>query len=101
MFFVHDALFVNIILLYLSFRLQRHPLKALLLSTNVLNIWRAYLQFIHAKLLTHCVTINMHTKQSSKHWQVLSLEAKLPGGLRQQVLVSGQVLAIPGELESM
>lgn len=56
---------------------------------------------IQANLLPYCVDRNMHTKQSSKHWQVLSLEAKLPGGLRQQVLVSGQVLAIPGELESV
>lgn len=39
------------------------------------------------------------TQQSSEAWQVLCLEPELPGGLRQQVLVCGQVLAVPAQFE--
>lgn len=42
-----------------------------------------------------CVRVPTLTQKSSKAWQVLCLESKLPGGLRQQVLVCGQVLAVP------
>lgn len=41
------------------------------------------------------------TKQGSKDGQVLGFEAQLASRLRQQVLVSGQILAVPGELERM
>lgn len=39
------------------------------------------------------------TQQSSEAWQVLCLEPKLPSGLRQQILVCGQVLAVPAQFE--
>ncbi len=41
------------------------------------------------------------TKKSSKDGQVLGLEAELASRLWKQVLVSGQILTIPGELESV
>lgn len=39
------------------------------------------------------------TQQSSEAGQVLCLKPELPGGLRQQVLVCGQVLAVPAQFE--
>ena len=39
------------------------------------------------------------TQQSSEAGQVLCLQPELPGGLRQQVLVCGQVLAVPAQFE--
>lgn len=39
------------------------------------------------------------TQQSSKAGQVLCLEPELPGSLGQQILVCGQVLAIPAQFE--
>lgn len=39
------------------------------------------------------------TQQSSEARQVLRLQPQLPGGLTQQVLVRGQVLAVPAQLE--
>lgn len=45
------------------------------------------------------VRVLLLTQQSSEAWQVLCLEPKLPGGLRQQILVCGQVLAVPAQFE--
>lgn len=39
------------------------------------------------------------TQQSGEARQVLRLESQLPGGLTQQILVCGQVLAVPAQLE--
>lgn len=47
------------------------------------------------------VGVRLLTQQSSEAWQVLCLEPELPGSLRQQVLVCGQVLAIPAQFESV
>lgn len=46
-----------------------------------------------------CEFVLLLTQQSSEAWQVLCLEPELPGGLRQQVLVCGQVLAVPAQFE--
>lgn len=39
------------------------------------------------------------TQQSSEARQVLCFESQLPGSLTQQILVCGQVLAVPAQLE--
>lgn len=39
------------------------------------------------------------TQQSSEARQVLCLESQLPGSFRQQILVCGQVLAVPAQFE--
>lgn len=41
------------------------------------------------------------TQQSSEARQVLCLESQLPGSFRQQILVCGQVLAVPAQFERM
>lgn len=46
-----------------------------------------------------CGSAVIITQQSSKAGQVLCLQPELPGGLRQQVLVCGQVLAVPAQFE--
>lgn len=46
-----------------------------------------------------CERAVLLTQQSSEAGQVLCLEPELPGGLTQQILVCGQVLAVPAQFE--
>ena len=46
-----------------------------------------------------CVRVPLPTQQSSEAGQVLCLQPELPGSLRQQILVCGQVLAVPAQFE--
>lgn len=54
---------------------------------------------VEVRVTETCVCVLPLTQQSSEAWQVLCLEPELPGGLRQQVLVCGQVLAVPAQFE--